>query len=102
MITVSNGNTLKVFRGGDKDSHGHASDPDVVEVRKTVSSLKRRSVDEPEAPPVRIFRKLQHIPTGILAELPDRTNLTKQIRWHHLNEMSVNLTNDAGSSENSK
>ena len=41
--------------------------------------MKRKAEEHPEEPPTRIMRGLQGLSTAVVAKLPDRVNIQKQI-----------------------
>lgn len=56
-----------------------------------VNNAKRRAEAHPEAPPAQVIRiEYQNLPAGVLAELPERYNMTKAIQRQRLKNMPTN------------
>ncbi|CAB0041612.1 unnamed protein product [Trichogramma brassicae] len=92
ITIIHNGNDIIVKSGGDVESHepNHAPNPEEVEALKLLSDLKREAREHPEAPPSRLMRRLQDASPAVLAQLPDRMNVRKQLQREHLKEMPSN------------
>ena len=52
--------------------------------------MKREAAEHPEAPPSQILRLLQDIDVSVIAKLPDRENLKKQIQRERLKNLPLN------------
>ncbi|KAL7287469.1 hypothetical protein TKK_0018570 [Trichogramma kaykai] len=94
ITTVQDGHEITVKKGGDAESHepAHAPNPDEVEALRILSNLKRKAAEHPEAPPSRLMRCLQDADDAVLAQLPDRMNIRKQLQRERLKEMPSNPT----------
>ncbi|CAB0037295.1 unnamed protein product [Trichogramma brassicae] len=94
ITTVQNGHELTVKKGGDAESHepANAPNPEEVEALRIMSNLKRKAAEHPEAPPSRLMRCLQDADDAVLAQLPDRMNIRKQLQRERLKEIPSNPT----------
>ena len=90
LVVDANGHIIIVKKGGDASSHSYAPDPEAVTALKTLCSMRREATEHPEAPPARIMRSLQEAPPAVLARLPDRENIKKQIQRERLRELPTN------------
>lgn len=62
-----------------------------VSALKILSNRERHATDHPEAPSAQVLRRLHEVPSGVIAALPDRENIRKQIQRQHLKDMPANL-----------
>lgn len=97
-ITSSARENIIVYQGPtateyhDVSEHlAHAPNHEEVNSLKVMYSLKRSAKEHPEAPPAQILRnELQGIDSGVLSQLPDRSNLRKAITRERLKGMPSN------------
>lgn len=91
VCTISTGFAVRIISGWEPESHDHTQDPKVVEALKQRANFKRAAVEYPERPPMRILRTVQDLPSLVLAKLPDRINLLKQLQRECLKEIPSTL-----------
>ena len=87
LTTECVGNTVRVRK---EKSHSHTPNPEEVKSLRLLANIKRTAAEQPEAPPARIMRCLQEATPAVLAQLPDRTNIRKQIQRSRLKELPSN------------
>lgn len=90
--TVDDEGNIVVKKGGDVESHNHAPNPEEVQALKLLTSMTRQASEHPDEPPSRIMRRLQDAPKSVLAQLPERENIRKQIQRERLKELPTNPT----------
>jgi len=90
--TNTSNTTISVRCGGKNDDHTHAPNREEVEALKITCGVKRTASQHPEAPPAQILRRLQDVPSRVLAELNGRENMRRQIRRVRLKDMPNNPT----------
>lgn len=80
---------IELIKGPNESPHvNHAANFEAVEAGKLKNRVKRRAEEHLEARPAQILRtSLQQVPSGILSQLPERTNLVKTIQRQRLKNM---------------
>ncbi|XP_051164850.1 uncharacterized protein LOC127283797 [Leptopilina boulardi] len=82
---------ITLFKGPKQSPHNHAPNRDAVNAERIESRVKRVAEDHAELLPAQIMRReLKNVPSEILAQLPDRPNLRKQISRARLRQMPSN------------
>lgn len=74
-------------KGDDVESHDHAPNPEEVQALLLLTSMKKHASEHPEEPPSKIMRRLQDAPKAVLAQLPERENIRKQIQRERLKDL---------------
>jgi len=90
-ITSNSGKNIIIHKGPQNSIHNYAPYLEEVYALKVMTNIKRKASEIPEAPPAQILRtELQQVPNGILAELPERQNISKAITRHCVKNMPSN------------
>lgn len=77
-ITAIINNTVSVLKEG---KHDHAPNQEAAAAELVVNRIKRSASAHPQATPAQILRQeLPRVPSGVIAHMPERENLKKQIR----------------------
>ncbi|KAJ8683416.1 hypothetical protein QAD02_019208 [Eretmocerus hayati] len=80
-ITRQLRNEITVLRGPRESEHLHPPDHGEAEVKVVLNNLKRMAEEHPEIPPAQVLRThINDAEPGVLAKLPDRGNLKKNMR----------------------
>lgn len=80
-ITMQVREEVVVLKGPRLSPHQHPPNREEAEAENVIRRLKRAAEEHPEQPPARILRnELRNVPSGVLAQLPERENLKKTMR----------------------
>ena len=71
-------------------NHTHVPNREEVAAMKVIGGIRRKAREDVAALPVQILRDLQNTDSNVLAELPDRHNITKRIQRERLRGMPTN------------
>ena len=79
VTTTAIGPNIQIVRGGpDVSLHKCVANAEEVEGIKYIESGKRRAVERPDAPLAQIMSGMSNLPSGVLAELPSRSNVRQR------------------------